>query len=313
MRKRAAMPASKPKKLGATKLSEMDAKPDPNARESGSGGSLAMRPPDRRGAIADLPRASHTFPDAGGAPESTPALEPGTPSPTVRHIARLFRHLPTATADTEVLLRVANAHRSSARGALANRSGDSPPSIPSHTTQITSKRPAAASPTTPDRVQAPAAGAPPPVISRGADTKRRERRNLRTPPMTRTSARPPTGNGELTAKPSLPPAVTLPKRDARHLAPPKTMNMAVRHAPSPTPLSDHRSRHLASSSSRDENEKNERFIRGLLFREKKKKRPRRRLEEDTRPSPRAFRRLTNPFNAVTRSLFSLFFFSRRAS
>ena len=42
MRKRAAMPASKPKKLGATKLSEMDAKPDPNARESGSGGSLAM-------------------------------------------------------------------------------------------------------------------------------------------------------------------------------------------------------------------------------------------------------------------------------
>ena len=230
-----------------------------------------MRPPDRRGAIADLPRASHTSYDAGGALEPTPAFEPGTPSPTVRHDARLFRHLPTATADTEVLLRVANAHRSSARGALANRSGDSPLFIPSHTTQITSKRPAAASPTTPDRVQAPAAGAPPPVISRGADTKRRERRNLRTPPMTRTSARPPTGNGELTAKPSLPPAVTLPKRDARHLAPPKTMNMAVRHAPSPTPLSDHRSRHLASSSSRDENEKNERFIRGLLFREKKKK------------------------------------------
>ena len=202
MRKRAAMPASKLKKLGATKLSEMgDAKPDANARESGSGASLAMRPPDRRGAIADLPRASHTIPDAGGAPESTPALEPGTPSPTVRHIARLFRHLPTATADTEVLLRVANAHRSSARGALANRSGDSPPSIPSHTTQITSKRPAAASPTTPDRVQAPAAGAPPPVISRGADTKRRKRRNLRTPPMTRTSARPTTGTGALTARP----------------------------------------------------------------------------------------------------------------
>ena len=57
--------------------------------------------------------------------------------------------------------------------------------------------------------------------------------------MTRTSARPPTGTGALTAKPSLFPAVTLPKRDARHLAPPKTMNMAVRHAPSPTPLSGH--------------------------------------------------------------------------
>ena len=271
MRKRAAMPASKPKKLGATKLSEMDAKPDPNARESGSGGSLAMRPPDRRGAIADLPRASHTIPDAGGAPESTPALEPGTPSPTVRHIARLFRHLPTATADTEVLLRVANAHRSSARGALANRSGDSPPSIPSHTTQITSKRPAAASPTTPDRVQAPAAGAPPPVISRGADTKRRKRRNLRTPPMTRTSARPPTGTGALTAKPSLPPAVTLPKRDARHLAPPKTMNMAVRHAPSPTPLSGHR-------VIRERDSEKTKTIRGLLFRDDryggKKTRPR---------------------------------------
>ena len=87
MRKRAAMPASKLKKLGATKLSEMDAKPDANARESGSGASLAMRPPDRRGAIADLPRASHTSHDAGGALEPTPAFEPGTPSPTVRHDA----------------------------------------------------------------------------------------------------------------------------------------------------------------------------------------------------------------------------------
>ena len=274
MRKRAAMPASKPKKLGATKLSEMDAKPDPNARESGSGGSLAMRPPDRRGAIADLPRASHTIPDAGGAPESTPALEPGTPSPTVRHIARLFRHLPTATADTEVLLRVANAHRSSARGALANRSGDSPPSIPSHTTQITSKRPAAASPTTPDRVQAPAAGAPPPVISRGADTKRRKRRNLRTPPTTRTSARPPTGTGALTAKPSLFPAVTLPKRDARHLAPPKTMNMAVRHAPSPTPLSGHR---VIARTRLGKNENDS----GVPF-------SRRPIRRQKHPSPRAF-------------------------
>ena len=194
-----------------------------------------MRPPDRRGAIADLPRASHTIPDAGGAPESTPALEPGTPSPTVRHIARLFRHLPTATADTEVLLRVANAHRSSARGARANGSGISSPSIPSHTPQVTSKRPAAASPTTPDRVQAPAAGAPPPVISRGADTKRRKRPKSSDPSMTRTSARPTTGTGALTAKSTPSPAVTLPKRDARHLAPPKTMNMAVRHVPPPTP------------------------------------------------------------------------------
>ena len=89
-RKRAAVPASKLKKLGATKLSEVDAKSDPNARESCSGGSLAMRPPDRRGALADLPRVSHTFHDAGGAPEPTPAFEPGTPSPTVRHFARLF-------------------------------------------------------------------------------------------------------------------------------------------------------------------------------------------------------------------------------
>ena len=90
VRKRAAMPASKLKKLGATKLSEKDAKADPNARESGSGGSLAMRPPDRHGAVADLPRASHTFKDAGGAPGPPPELEPGTPSPTVRHFARLF-------------------------------------------------------------------------------------------------------------------------------------------------------------------------------------------------------------------------------
>ena len=233
-RKRAAVPASKLKKLGATKLSEVDAKSEPNARESCSGGSLAMRPPDRRGALADLPRVSHTFHDAGGAPEPTPAFEPGTPSPTVRHFARLFRHLPTATADTE-FARVANAHRSSARGARANGSGDSPPSIPSHTTQMISKRPAAASPSTPDRVQAPAAGALPPVTSRGADTKRRKRPKSSDPSMTRTSARPTTGTGALTAKSTPSPAVTLPKRDARHLAPPKTMNMAVRHVPPPTP------------------------------------------------------------------------------
>ena len=232
MRKRAAMPASKLKKLGATKLSEMDAKPDANARESGSGASLAMRTPDRRGAIADLPRASHTSHDAGGALEPTPAFEPGTPSPTVRHDARLFRHLPTATADTEVLLRVANAHRSSARGARANGSGISSPSIPSHTPQVTSKRPAAASPTTPDRVQAPAAGAPPPVISRGADTKRRKRPKSSDPSMTRTSARPNHRDRGTDRATSLSPAVTLPKRDARHLPPPKTMNMAVRHVPS---------------------------------------------------------------------------------
>ena len=233
-RKRAAVPASKLKKLGATKLSEVDAKSDPNARESCSGGSLAMRPPDRRGALADLPRVSHTFHDAGGAPEPTPAFEPGTPSPTVRHFARLFRHLPTATADTE-FARVANAHRSSARGARANGSGTSPPSIPSHTPQVTSKRPAAASPTTPDRVQAPAAGALPPVTSRGADTKRRKRPKSSDPSMTRTSARPNHRDRGTDRATSLSPAVTLPKRDARHLPPPKTMNMAVRHVPPPTP------------------------------------------------------------------------------
>ena len=78
--------------------------------------------------------------------------------------------------------------------------------------------------------------------------------------MTRTSARPPTGTGALTAKPSLLPAVTLPKRDARHLAPPKTMNMAVRHAPSPTPLS-------VIASSREHDSEKTKTIRGLLFRD----------------------------------------------
>ena len=93
--------------------------------------------------------------------------------------------------------------------------------------------------------------------------------------MTRTSARPPTGTGALTAKPSLFPAVTLPKRDARHLAPPKTMNMAVRHAPSPTPLSGHR------VIARTRLEKNERFG-GYFFATTDT------IRQQKDPSPRAF-------------------------
>ena len=53
--------------------------------------------------------------------------------------------------------------------------------------------------------------------------------------MTRTSAHPTTGTDALTAKPAPSPAVTLPKRDARHIVPPKSMNMAVRHVPPSTP------------------------------------------------------------------------------
>ena len=122
MRKRAAMPTSKPKKLGVMKLSEMDALAEKNAATGGaSSRGRDARGRDPRDATSDaltLPTV-HRY-DAGST--AAPAEgHPATPSPTVRRsdTARVLRHprptpgidfrrakrrffpSPTATADTE--------------------------------------------------------------------------------------------------------------------------------------------------------------------------------------------------------------------
>lgn len=95
MRKRAAMPTSKPKKLGVMKLSEMDALAEKNAA---TGGASSRGPDARRRDPRDATSDALTLPtdhryDAGSA--AAPAGDhPATPSPTVRRsdTARVLRH-----------------------------------------------------------------------------------------------------------------------------------------------------------------------------------------------------------------------------